>query len=329
MHQSCQNLSVLIAGCGSIGKRHARLLAELGLTDLRACDPNPQQLQGLLAEVPAVEPVESFASGLAAQPDCVWILTPPQLHIPMAMEALTAGCHVFSEKPLCETTEEVPALERLIAGSGLKMMVGLCFRYHEGLRHAKELLDGDAIGRLVSVRALMGEHLPDIRPDFRQVWTPTGISGGAFDLIHDIDLAIWYAGQPVRRVESVWGSYSDIGIDVPDVVEVLIDFEDRCCASVHLDFFQRPRRRQIELIGTGGVITVEFADWNSCTVSTWCQETGEWAVEQLRTDRDDMFRAEDCEFLEAVAGDKPIQCTVSEALKSTEVVATARRGQSF
>ena len=324
MHQSYQNLSVLIAGCGSIGKRHARLLTELGLTDLRVCDPNPQQLQSLQAEVPTVKPVKSFATGLEAQPDCVWILTPPQLHIPMAMEALQAGCHVFSEKPLCETTEEVPALEHLIAESGLKMMVGLCFRYHEGLRHAKELLDGDTIGRLVSVRALMGEHMPDIRPDFRQVWTPTGISGGAFDLIHDIDLAIWYAGQPVRRVESVFGSYSDIGIDAPDVVEVLMDFEDRCCASIHLDFFQRPRRRQIELIGTDGVIMVEFADWNTCTVSTWRQETGVWAHEQLRTDRDDMFRDEDCEFLEAVAEDKPIRCTVSEALKSAEVVTAAR-----
>jgi hypothetical protein len=46
--------------------------------------------------------------------------------------------------------------------------------------------------------------------------------------------------------------------------------------------------------------------------------------EELVTDRDDMFRAEDREFLEAVAEDKPIACTIAEARKSVEVVAAAR-----
>jgi lactate dehydrogenase-like 2-hydroxyacid dehydrogenase len=38
-----QDVSVLIVGCGSIGKRHARVRAGLGATDLRACDPSPEQ----------------------------------------------------------------------------------------------------------------------------------------------------------------------------------------------------------------------------------------------------------------------------------------------
>ena len=40
-------------------------------------------------------------------------------------------------------------------------------------------------------------------------------------------------------------------------------FEDRCLASVHLHFFQVPRRRRMELIGTSGVIIVQFASWES------------------------------------------------------------------
>ncbi|MHB8277078.1 MAG: hypothetical protein ACYDIA_05440 [Candidatus Humimicrobiaceae bacterium] len=39
-------------------------------------------------------------------------------------------------------------------------------------------------------------------------------------------------------------------------------FENRCMATVPLDFFQSPRRRQIEIIGTGGVAIVEFASWD-------------------------------------------------------------------
>jgi predicted dehydrogenase len=147
---------------------------------------------------------------------------------------------------------------------------------------------------------------------------------GAFDLMHEIDLAIWYANRPIRRVLAVSGRYSDIGIAAPDVAEILVDFDERCLAGIHLDFFQRPRRRQIELLGVGGVILVEFARWDRCTVSVYEAIKGKWAQKELVTDRDDMFRAEDREFLEAVAEDKPIACTIVEARKSVEVVAAAR-----
>ena len=76
-------------------------------------------------------------------------------------------------------------------------------------------------------------------------------------------------GQPVKKSYCIYGTYSDIGIQSPDVVELLLDFEDRCTANVHLDFFQSPRRRQIELIGTSGVILVEFARWERCKLSVY------------------------------------------------------------
>jgi predicted dehydrogenase len=176
---------------------------------------------------------------------------------------------------------------------------------------------------LVSIRALMGEHLPDIRNDYKTLYLAQ--YNGAFELMHDLDLALWYAGQQVKKCHCVYGTYSDIGIKSPDVVEFLLEFEDRCTASVHLDFFQSPRRRQMELIGTKGVVLVEFARWDHCTVSLYEAAIGEWKVEEMTTDRDDMFRAEDREFLEAVAEEKPIRCTVAEGRKSMEIVFEAQR----
>jgi predicted dehydrogenase len=241
----------------------------------------------------------------------------------MAIRAIHAGCHVLSEKPLSETTEGIDELSSLAAEKHRKVMVALCFRFHEGLVKAKGYLDSGRVGRLVSVRGLMGEHLPEVRPDYGNL-----ISAGfysAFDLMHEIDLAIWYAGQPVRQVLSLSGPYGDVGTDqVPDLAEILIDFEDRCMASIHLDFFQRPRRRQMELICADGVIIVEFAKWDCCTVSVYEAARQTWEHEELITVRDDMFRAEDREFLQAVAEDKAILCSISEARKSVEVVVAAR-----
>lgn len=324
MVDAWHGLSILIAGCGSIGKRHARVLNGLGLRDIRACDPAPAQRESLLGETPTVTMYDSFEAGLWGAPDTVLICTPPKLHIPMAMQAIQAGCHVLCEKPLSDAPEGIDELAALAAEAEKKVMVALCFRYHAGLVMAKRLLDSGRVGRLVSVRALMGEHLPDVRPDYRNLFSSGYL--GAFDLSHEIDLAIWYAGRPIRQVCALSGSYSDIGIQAPDVVELLIDFEDRCMASVHLDFYQRPRRRQTELICTQGVIIVEFARWGHCNVSVYDAAEGNWEQQELVTERDDMFRAEDREFLQAVAEDKPLACDIAEARKSVEVIAMARRG---
>ena len=312
-------VSVLVAGCGSIGKRHARILRELGVSDLRACDPSEAQRESLRAAAPGVKLCASYGSALEERPDAVFVCTPPAMHVPMASEAIRAGAHVFCEKPLSDSTEGLDALQALAAERGRKVMVGLCFRYHEGLVRAKRLLDSGRVGRLVSFRALMGEPLPEVRPDYRTLFTSE--TSGAFDLTHEIDLAVWFAARPVRRVACVSGAYSDIGIRAPDVAEILVDFADRCVASVHLDFFQTPRRRQTELLGTKGVITVEFARWERCTVSVF---DGAWSHEELATDRDDMFRAEDREFLDAVTGDRAVSCTIREARKSVEIAAAAQ-----
>lgn len=322
MAEQWQDISALIIGCGSIGRRHARVLRSLGVTDIRACDPVASQRASLLSESPSVRLYESLEAGLADRPASVFVCTPPWMHIPQAMQAIGAGCHVFSEKPLADSLEGVGELEALAEQANKKVMVGLCFRFHDGLLKAKTLLDSGRIGRLVSIRCLVGEHLPEVRPDYRTLFSAR--VSGAFDLIHEVDLAIWYAGSAPGKVQSLYGNYSDIGIEAADLVEMLMDFDGACLASVHLDFFQQPRRRQTELLGTQGAIVVEFARWDRCTVSLYEAARKTWLHEEMITDRDDMFRAEDREFLQAVAEDKPVRYTVGEAAKSVAAVLAAQ-----
>jgi predicted dehydrogenase len=236
----------------------------------------------------------------------------------MAMQAVNSGCHVLCEKPLSDSTAGLDELSTLVTSQRKKAMVAYCYRYHAGLVKAKHYLDTGRVGRLVSIRCLMGEYLPAIRPDYRDLYLAR--RGGALELIHAIDLAIWYAACPMREIHALSRNYSDIGIEAPDLVEILIDFENRCLGSIHLDFFQRSRRCETELICTEGVIIVDFARWDHCTLSLFDAAKGDWEREELVTERDDMFRAEDKEFLQAVAEDRPIRCTLEEARKSVEVI---------
>jgi len=80
----------------------------------------------------------------------------------------------------------------------------------------------------------------------------------------------------------------------------------------------------LELICTEGVIIVDFASWDACRISVYRRDEGKWKHDDITTDRDDMFRDEDRQFLQAVAKDKLIACTVDEARKSLEVVLKAQ-----
>ncbi len=311
--------SVLIAGCGSIGKRHARVLRGLGLKDIRACDPAPDQRDKLASETP-VRMFESYELGLESKPDAVFVCTPPKMHIPMATQAIEAGAHVFCEKPLAFSSAGIGELGGAAGRANRVLMTGLCFRYHDGLRKAKSLLESGRFGRLVSIRCMMGENLPAVRPDYRTLFSSK--YSGAFDLTHEVDLAVWFAESPVRKVMCAAGSFSTIGIEAPDVAEILITFEAQCLASVHLDFFQIPRRRQTELICTAGVVMVEFASWDRCTVSVY-EAGGDWQHETFPTARDDMFRAEDRAFLNAITGAGPAECGIEDARVSVEVIEQA------
>ena len=321
---SWREQAVLIAGTGSAGRRHARVLRSLGISDIWICDPVGSQRATCIGEGPIAREFVAFDEALAAGPDALILCTPSRMHVPMAVDALAMGVSVLCEKPLSNSMERVDELAETIVVSGRVFAVAFCFRFHEGLTRAKALLDAGMVGRLLSIRCFMGENITEVMgPQQRGHYLQTG---GAFDLVHEVDLACWLAGQAVTEVGCVHGACSDIGFTAPDLVELNLRFGDRTIGNVHLDFFSTPRTRVTELRGTDGMVSIEFASWDECTISVYDPAAGTWSREVLATERDFMFRSEDEEFLRAVAEGTPVTCPLSEALKSQEVLEQA---QSF
>lgn len=313
-----EGISVLLIGCGSIGRRHARVLSELGVRDVRVYDPDVEQSRRVAAEVAGVTVEASLSQALEKKPFAVFVLTPPASHIELSVRSLRAGCHVFCEKPLSFAVDQLDLLGREVAESGKRFAVGLCFRYHPGLVEAKARIAAGAIGRLVSIRGHVGEHLPTVRPDYRTLFSSRYL--GVFDLIHDIDLALWFAGEEPSRAFSIHGNFSDVDMAAPDAAEVTMEFPNRCIASVHLNFFQKPRRRSIELIGTEGTLRVEFGSWDRYTIEEY--KIDEQRVSEHTTERDEMFRAEDREFLTSALEGAPTPVGYAEGSRSIRVLST-------
>lgn len=313
---------VLIAGTGSAGQRHARVLRSLGVTDIWICDPIDSHRARCVEEGPVTREFVAFDEALAAGPDALILCTPSKMHVPMAIDALAADVHVLCEKPLSNSMDRVDELADAIEVSGKVFAVAFCFRFHEGLTRAKALLDAGAVGRLLSIRCFMGENITEVMsPEQRGHYLQTG---GAFDLVHEIDLACWLSGEAVTEVKCIHGACSDIGFTAPDLVELNLRFGDRTIGNIHLDFFSTPRTRVTELRGTDGMVSIEFANWDECTLSVYDAAAGSWAREVLATERDFMFRSEDQDFLRAVVEGTPVTCPLSEALKSQEILEQAQ-----
>ena len=320
--ETWQQLSALVVGFGSIGRRHTRILRELGLQDIRLCETMAERRHAATEEFGVTGTFETLEAALAGRPDTVFLCSPTALHIEQAMAAIESGADVFTEKPLAVSLDGIDELEQTARKLGRILMAGHCFRFHDGVLRAKKWLDEGRIGRLISVRSVVAEYIPEAMPNYRNMYISQ--YSGVYELMHDIDLAIWYAGRKPKRVFGIDGTFGDAEMKSPDLVEMVIEFEDRRVASVHLDFFERTRHRQTELFGTEGTIIVEFAQWDSCTVSIYEAATREWTRHEMKTDRDDMFRAEDRAFLVAVVSRSDPPVDVAAGRLPVEVMLAAQ-----
>lgn len=310
-----------IVGCGSIGKRHAECLHDIGAEKLVFYDPEYKRAEEL-ANIYGGVAVSSYEEGLETDTDLVYILSPTKLHVSQAREAILKGKHVFMEKPLSDSLDGVDELSELAKEKGVVVLVGFCFRFHDGIRELKRRLDSGEIGKLVSIRAMMGEHFPDVRPDYLSTYYVK--YSGAFELVHDLDLAIYLANEEPLDCTGFCGSYSGLGFESPDTVEMLVKFES-CLASVHLDFFQSPRTRTMTLLGTEGEMILNFSTWDNYELRIFTRESNRWETVSKETARNDMFRAESLNFIAAIEGTEANLCPVEEAKKSLLIVKAINR----
>jgi predicted dehydrogenase len=301
-------LCALVVGLGSIGRRHARNWAALGLGPVAVCrqtrSPQPEPL-GIDARE-----YTDLDHALADRPDVVLVTNPTSLHVETACKAVQAGAHVFVEKPIAHRLEGVADLIAEATQRQKTLMVGYNLRFHPGLVRFKELLGQGAVGRPVSVRAEVGEYLPDWHPweDYRASYSGrVQLGGGALlTFSHELDSLCWLLGAPSRLV-AMAAHASSLEIDTEDTAELILQFPNGPLASVHVDYLRRPPRRSLEVVGEEGVLRWEY-DENR--IMRYAPGTRQWQVEEgdRRLQRNDMYMAELQHFAACVRGelDRPL-----------------------
>lgn len=309
---------IVIAGVGSIGRRHMRNLVALGERDVLL----HRRRDGGMEPFP-VEPDLDVA--LEAGPRAVIVSNPTALHMSTALRAARAGAHLLIEKPVAHTLDRIEELAAIVEAQRLVVLVGYHLRFHPTLRELRNWVVSGALGRVVSVHAHWGEYLPGWHPDedYRQSYSARrDLGGGALlTLSHPFDYLRWIAGE-VESVFAVSDQLSSLDLDVEDVAQVTVRFTNGALGSVHLDYVQHPPSHYLRITGTRGIALWDAGDG---VTRVYDGSRDAWTVHYPPEgfERNHVFLDEMRHFLACIDGLATPECSLADGKRALEIALAA------
>ena len=336
-------MRVGLLGCGNIAYwMHLRALLSIpGATLAAAADPDEaaRERARRLTGVPVYERPED----LLGRNDigAVVICAPTHLHAQLAIAASTAGKHFYLEKPIATTAEDAGRVMEAAAQAGVTGVIGFNRRLHPLYEQARDLIAAGRIGRVRAVQTACCEPMPlGTMPPWRRLRATGG--GVLLELAsHHIDQLRWLLGDEVAcitastRSELSEQDTARIDLSMKGGVEVQSFFSVRAGLT---DYF--------EFLGDRGALRI---DRHSPRLSLrlgrqfgygirrpWVFPTpaaAAWRIRRLfRPSADPSFRRSLRAFLEHVRGHSSPGATLTDGLRSLEVILaaedSARLGES-
>ena len=316
----------LIAGLGSIGRRHLRNLHALGENDVvllrsgKSTRPD-EELAGIPAETDLVQALEKW------QPDGVIVSNPTAFHLDVAIPAARAGCNLLLEKPISHSMDHVVELRRAAADTGAGVLVGFQFRFHPGIHRIMDLFRKGILGQPLSARVHWGEYLPNWHPweDYTKSYSARKDLGGGvvLTLCHPFDtLRMLFGG--VQSVTAELQSGHLPGLEVEDMAEVVLGFESGVLGSVHVDYVQRPSSHTMSFTCENGRVFWDSANGSVSWMEAGASDWQRWTTEE-DFERNTLFLDEMRNFIDMVNGKAKPVCTMEDGEAALEIALAAHQ----
>ncbi len=242
-------LAVIGAG-GLAQSQHIPNIYKSNVADLAAlCDLRSDVLAHLGAEYSVAQLETDYRKILAADDiDGVVIATREDSHVPLTLEALAAGKHVYVEKPLAETAEDCERVLEAQRASGLYVAVGMNRRCAPAYRYTRELLRKNGGARNMFYR---------ITDTYSFGWGKRFGTGNRMihELCHIFDVLRFFAESEVAEVHCCSGR--------PDDESLLLAFESGVTATILSSGYaslQTPKEHFEAITACGTVVVEEFVE---------------------------------------------------------------------
>jgi predicted dehydrogenase len=287
------------AGLGNWGQNLVRNVDELAdLTWL--CDTSAELRTRFGSRYPGARVTGDFDELLADDElEAVVLATPVPTHYELTRRALSAGKHVFVEKPPAMRHAEMAELLDLARAQNLVLLPGHLLLYHPGVRKLKELVDSGELGEILCVYGNR-QNLGVIRSHENALWSLG---------VHDLSVILWLIGEEPVEAIALGRAFLQPGVE--DVVFCYLGFPSGKVAHMHLSWLDPHKMRKMTVVGKEKMavfddmelerkITVyEKAPWEPAeSYGEWTTRTGDIYSPKIPTD--EPLRLEVRHFLELV-----------------------------
>jgi predicted dehydrogenase len=227
------SINVVVVGYGSafgMGHRHSEeIRAADGLKLVGVCEPNDER-RAAAAETEGVPTYEQLDDVCADDDvDMVSLIVPHHLHASLAVQAMEAGKHVLTEKPMCVTTEEADEMIAASEDNDVMLTVYHNRRWDPDWVTVRTLIEDGAVGEVFLVECAIGGPRP------LGGWRRDEAAGGGMLRdwgAHILDQMCLIAGTPAKRVYANFEHrmWTDI-MDVPTHTQLMVEFESGLTAE--------------------------------------------------------------------------------------------------
>jgi predicted dehydrogenase len=224
-----------------------RNLLELeGVDVVCVCDPAAGAREKLRRRYPGI-PARTRVSSVFTDKnvDAVIIATPVGTHHALAAAALSAGKHVFVEKPLAASSADCIELIELAADRDLILMAGHTFLYSPPVNMIRDLILSGEVGEVYFIsmnRVNLGIHQPDVSV----VW----------DLApHDFSILLYWLQESPSHVTAI--SRACVMPDKPDVAFINLEFASGVITQVQLSWLAPSKLRRTTVVGSRQMIVYD------------------------------------------------------------------------
>jgi predicted dehydrogenase len=197
------------------------------------------------------------------KPDLVSIVTPPDLHHPMALAALERGIHVLCEKPFAMNLAQAKEMQAGAAKAGVVAMVDFEFRFLPARRFLLDLLQQNYVGEVRLVEFLLHFGWRSSAEDVGwSWWSDRARGGGALGALgsHAMDsLRLWLG--PARRILCDLATFvpkrEDRTVTSDDAYVTIVEFASGARAVVQMSAVAGVEDSRIAVYGSKGQLVID------------------------------------------------------------------------
>lgn len=145
-------------GTGAIARAHARRLRRHRDVELGFASRDPARAHAIAAELGGASYASYDAAIAAPGVDIVAVVTPPDSHAELAVQALAAGKHVVLEKPALLRAAEVDRVAAAAARAHRRVFVAENYHYKPLLARLRRLLAERVVGDVLFIQINAIKH---------------------------------------------------------------------------------------------------------------------------------------------------------------------------